>query len=153
MSIEPGPLYTWALWLWSIARMSLKACRSTPIWRRWTSIPATRRAQRPWPAHQRRLIDHMRSAGHPFTEIPARQVNVDHAQRTMEITLALEPGPQAGLGPVDYDGLERTDARFPAPSRAVRAGARYSPERIDDCAPTPLRWGIKFRLLVVPDTA
>jgi len=100
---------------------------------------------------QRRLIDQMRSAGHPFAEIPARQVYVDHAQRTMEITFALEPGPQAGLGPVDYDGLERTDADFLRRRVPFEPGARYSPERIDELRRDLASLGVFSSVRVVPD--
>lgn len=54
-----------------------------------------------------RLIRQLRNHGYPFTEALDRDVVVDHAERLVEVTYRLEPGPEATFGEVSVDGLRR----------------------------------------------
>jgi len=79
-----------------------------------------------------RLVGQMQRAGHPFAGVPVRQAMVDHARRGLEIAFALEPGPQASLGAVAVEGLERVDERFVRRRVPFEPGAPYDPATVED---------------------
>ncbi len=78
-----------------------------------------------------RLVEQMLAQGFPFAAVASREVIVDHATRAMEVTYRLEPGPQASLGQVSFQGLERVEEDFLRRRIPFEPGAPYRPERID----------------------
>ncbi len=80
---------------------------------------------------QERVIAQIRLGGHPFARLAERQAVVDHATRHMLLEFAFEPGPYATLGPVTFEGLERTREAFLQRRVPFEVGDPYSPEEID----------------------
>ena len=80
---------------------------------------------------QRRLERQMRDQGYPFAQVPDRRAVVDHAQRTMELTFALAPGPAARLGPVSFSGLDGVEEDFVRNRIPFAEGDVYTPERLE----------------------
>ena len=80
---------------------------------------------------QDRVIAQLRNAGYPFAHLADREAVVDHATRTMDLTLAFEPGPYATLGTVTFEGSEGVDQAFLAQRVPFEPGEPYSPAQID----------------------
>ena len=78
-----------------------------------------------------RLVDQMEHQGYPFADVPVLQAMVDHATRTMEVAYALEPGPLADFGTVQWQGLERMDQDFLARLVPFTPGERYDPDALE----------------------
>lgn len=79
-----------------------------------------------------RLRDQMRRAGHPYAEVPVRQVIVDRAAGTVDIAFAIEPGPAATMGEVAFAGLEQVDPAFASGRVPFRPGDPYEPRLIEE---------------------
>ena len=77
------------------------------------------------------ILRQLQERGRPFAAIAEREVVVDHADRSMTVTWRVRPGPTATLGPVSFSGMERTREGFLARRVPFRAGAPYTPQRID----------------------
>jgi translocation and assembly module TamA len=58
------------------------------------------------------LLRRLRSRGFPFPEITNRRVVVDHATRSVSVTLEVESGPLATFGPTEIVGLESVEEAF-----------------------------------------
>lgn len=79
-----------------------------------------------------RLRDQMRRAGHPYAEVPVRQVMVDRATGSVDIAFAIEPGPPATMGEVTIVGLEQVDPAFVQGRVPYRPGEPYTPRRVEE---------------------
>ena len=55
---------------------------------------------------QRKLLQWFRRRGHPFPTVADRRVVVDHAERSVNVTFIVEPGPVAAFGDTEIAGLE-----------------------------------------------
>ena len=80
---------------------------------------------------QRGLEQQMRRQGYPFARVSDRQAVVDHAERTMELTFTLAPGPAARLGPVSFSGLDGVEEDFVRNRIPFDEGDAYAPERLE----------------------
>lgn len=82
-------------------------------------------------AAEARIVDHFRAMGHPFARVVSRKPVVDHPALAYEVTLTVEPGPVAGIGPIAVSGLGTVD---PAPVRSfiyTQPGEPYSPAVVE----------------------
>jgi translocation and assembly module TamA len=82
-------------------------------------------------AAEARIVDHFRAMGHPFARVVSRKPVVDHPALAYEVTLTVDPGPVAGIGPVAVSGLTSVD---PAPVRSfiyTQPGDPYSPAAVE----------------------
>ncbi len=79
---------------------------------------------------EQKLLDDARKAGHPLAELGKRQVIVDHATRTMDVTLRLTPGPVADYGEISFEGQTNIDTRFLRRTVPIRPDSRYNPEDV-----------------------
>ncbi|MDB5368280.1 MAG: outer membrane protein assembly factor [Rhodospirillales bacterium] len=69
--------------------------------------------------------------GYPRARIADRTAIVDHADRSMELTLQLEPGPYALFGPALVGGLERLDPAYVERRVTWVEGAPYDVREIE----------------------
>jgi len=81
-------------------------------------------------AYEQQVLAAMREDARPYAAVPDRRAVVDHAAQTMALTFTTEPGPQAVLGQVTFEGLERTDADFLQTTIPFAFGTPYAPDRI-----------------------
>ncbi len=79
-----------------------------------------------------RMVRQMRRQQRPFAEVPSRRAVVDYATQTMDLTFTLAPGPQATLGPVEIEGLERMNEEFVRRRIPYDPGEPYSPQTLDE---------------------
>lgn len=78
------------------------------------------------------MVAQMNDQGYPLAKVPSRDAVVDHADRTMDLTEVLDPGPKAGFGPVTVEGEETVDESFILSRVPFVTGQTYSPEQIQD---------------------
>jgi translocation and assembly module TamA len=80
---------------------------------------------------EQKLLAHARDDGRPLAGLGKREAVVDHPTRTMEVTLAIDPGPRADFGPVTFkgdDGIRETFLRRRLP---FKPGERYDAAQLD----------------------
>lgn len=78
------------------------------------------------------LVEGWRNIGHPKAAIGRRDVVADHRELTLDITLAVVPGPMARFGSVSVSGTDRMDPEFVARQTNIKAGAEFDPEDLED---------------------
>jgi translocation and assembly module TamA len=78
------------------------------------------------------LLADARKAGFALARTGERAVVVDHAARTMDVTLRLEPGARATFGDVTFTGAEGIEIGFLRGRVPYRAGDRFDPALLDE---------------------
>ncbi len=76
-------------------------------------------------------VEAWQQLGYPQAKVAERQVVADHATNTVDVTVVVEPGRRALVGPVGVSGTERMDAAFVAQQTGLVAGAEYDPDDIE----------------------
>ena len=78
-----------------------------------------------------RLVEVWRQRGHPKAAIVTRDVVADHRNSTVDVTLAVEPGPGgAASANRSVTGTERVDPAFARYMTGIRPGEPYDPDTI-----------------------
>ncbi len=105
-TLTPGPRYTFAeaqvIPAEGANPAPLEHIQSLPV---ETGAPATADKIR---AAGGAVLKSLRHAGHPFARMTDQAAVVDHATRRVRLTVTVDPGPHAMLGPVAVEGVERT---------------------------------------------
>ncbi len=109
-------------------------------------------------AAERRLVELARSRGHAFARAGKRRVVVDHARRTMDVRLVLQPGPKVRFARPHITGLEGSiDETWVRRRLGIREGEPFSPERLARARERLLETGlfalVRLRLGSRPDAA
>jgi translocation and assembly module TamA len=78
-----------------------------------------------------RLVDVWRERGHPHARIATREVVADHRNLTVDVTLIVEPGPEARFGAVQVTGTERMDPAYVRWMTGIKEGQEYDPDTIE----------------------
>jgi translocation and assembly module TamA len=78
-----------------------------------------------------RLVEVWRQRGHPKASIVTRDVVADHRNDTVDVTLAVEPGPVATFAEPLIQGTERVDPAYARFMTGIRPGEPYDPDAID----------------------
>jgi len=76
----------------------------------------------------------VKEEGRPLTAVTRRDVVADHETKTVDLTIAIEGGPVAPLGPVTVKGARAVDAGFVQYYSRLRPGQTYSPEQLRKAA-------------------
>jgi translocation and assembly module TamA len=76
-------------------------------------------------------VEAWQQLGFAEAKVADRQVVADHATNTVDVTIVVEPGRRAVVGPVSVSGTERMDPAFVAQQTGLVAGAEYDPDDID----------------------
>lgn len=79
---------------------------------------------------ERLIVDAWRRRGHPLAEVVKRDTVANHADRTLDVSLTVDPGPEAGFGPIAVTGTRRMDAAYVAYMTGIRPGDPYAPKAI-----------------------
>lgn len=132
VTVEPGPLFRFgAIRVEGLPDNALTAedaqARDLNDWELTAGSPAASAAVL---KAEGRLVDFWRQRGHPKATVPVRQVVADHSTRTVDVTLAVEPGPAATLDTVEVTGTERMDPGFVRWMAGIRPGETYDPDTI-----------------------
>lgn len=69
---------------------------------------------------------------HAFARVVDRQVQVNHAQRTMRVVYVVDPGPSIRLGDARVDGLERVEEDAVLRRLRYDRGERYDPALLEE---------------------
>jgi translocation and assembly module TamA len=79
---------------------------------------------------EKALIDAWRRRGHPLAVIAMRETTAQHATDTLDVAIAVDPGPAATFGPLAVTGTSRMDPAYTAYMMGLREGDPYSPSAI-----------------------
>lgn len=71
-----------------------------------------------------------RQLGYPNAKSIRRDVMADHRTRTVDVAIALEPGPHAIFGQVGVKGTETVDPAFVAYMTGLTPGEEYDPDAV-----------------------
>ncbi len=76
------------------------------------------------------VSDYFRAQGHPFVKIVRRAPTIDHPTQSVDVALAVTPGPLAGLGRIDVKGTETVDPAVVRSFIYAEPGDPYSPRAL-----------------------
>lgn len=77
------------------------------------------------------LVDAWRKLGHPLATILKRGTIAQHDTSTLDVTITVDPGPVATLGPLAVTGATRVDPAYAAWMTGLQPGTRYDPVALD----------------------
>ena len=69
--------------------------------------------------------------GYAEAKVVDRQVVADHATNTVDVTIVVQPGRQAVVGPIRVSGTDRMDPDFVAQQTGLVAGKEFDPDDIE----------------------
>ena len=75
-------------------------------------------------------VEAWQQLGYAEAKVAERQVVADHATDTVDVTIIVEPGRRALVGPIGVRGTERMDPGFVAQQTGLRPGAEYDPDDV-----------------------
>nr|WP_246215732.1 autotransporter assembly complex family protein [Microvirga makkahensis] len=78
-------------------------------------------------AAQARIVDHFRAESRPFAKVTGQNPVVIHPAQVMDISLTVDPGPQAGIGGIAIRGAENVDPAVVRSFIYTEPGDPYSP--------------------------
>ncbi|WP_445504545.1 autotransporter assembly complex protein TamA [Microvirga sp. G4-2] len=78
-------------------------------------------------AAQARIVDYFRAQSRPFAKVTAQSPVVVHPAHVMDISLTVDPGPQAGIGQITVRGAENVDPAVVRSFIYTDPGDPYSP--------------------------
>ncbi len=81
-------------------------------------------------ATESRLVEVWRQRGHPKASIVTREVVADHPNGTVDVTLAVDPGPAATFEAPLVQGTERVDPAYARYMTGIKPGEPYDPDTI-----------------------
>ncbi|WP_417583226.1 autotransporter assembly complex protein TamA [Pelagibacterium sp.] len=95
---------------------------------------------------EQRLVEAWRQLGYPKAQIASRDVVADHPSRTLDVSIAVDPGAYAAIGPVSVQGTENMSPAFIVRQTGLVQGAEYDPDDIERARERLNRLGV-FRSL------
>lgn len=78
------------------------------------------------------IISRIQQRGYPFAAIPEREAVVDLTAHTMALTFEGVSGPEATMGPVTFEGMERMNLAFLENRVPFQPGDPYRPSEITE---------------------
>ncbi len=81
-------------------------------------------------AAEARIVDHFRAESRPFAKVERREPVVFHPAQVMDVSLAVNPGPRAGIGPITIQGAEGVDPAVVRSFIYTEPGDPYSPAEL-----------------------
>lgn len=150
--VKPGPSYVLSAFDVEYVGKEADAPPTTPLpralglemWRRAKAAEIV--------AAERRLLKDFGRQGRPLARVMDRRVTVDHLARTVNVQLAVAPGPMARFGPVTFAGLESVDEDYVRSLIPWSRGDPYDGERLD-LLKTRLLRGDLFSAVVTENAA
>ena len=83
-------------------------------------------------AAQVRILDRLRAQSRPHAKIAQAEPTVLHQSGEMDLVLVVDPGPEAGIGPVTVSGTQDVNPAVVRSFVHLEEGERYSPRKIAD---------------------
>lgn len=81
-----------------------------------------------------KLVEDLKAEGRPLAELTTRQAVANHANNSVDLTMAAVGGPVAPLGDVSIKGPRTVDADFIRRYSRLNGGEAYSPEKLRKAA-------------------
>jgi translocation and assembly module TamA len=81
-------------------------------------------------AAEQLLLEAWRQQGHAKATIARREVIADHATKTVDVAITVEPGRRAAIGPVAVRGTSHMDPDFVRTQSGLVPGEEYDPDEI-----------------------
>ncbi|MCI9867835.1 outer membrane protein assembly factor [Rhizobium skierniewicense] len=81
-----------------------------------------------------KLVEDLKAEGRPLAALTTRQAVANHANNSVDLTMAAEGGPIAPLGDVSIKGPRTVDADFIRRYSRLNGGEAYSPEKLRKAA-------------------
>ncbi|WP_425348716.1 autotransporter assembly complex protein TamA [Rhizobium oryziradicis] len=121
VTVEPGPLFTLRnVRLTDDAQNMNPATYDLVVGKPAGSLAIIKAANK--------MLDDIKANSQPLAQIAKRDVVADHANNTVDVTIAIKSGPVAPLGPVTVSGNKAVDAGFIQKYSRLNAGQPYKPE-------------------------
>lgn len=98
------------------------------------------------------VLQALREDGYALARVPPPEALVNHATRTMDVTVVAEPGPQVTLGPVSVIGLDRLREDYVRRRLGLKAGDPFSPSRLEAARRDLLVHGVLAWARLTPGT-
>ncbi|XKG99732.1 autotransporter assembly complex protein TamA [Pelagibacterium halotolerans] len=76
------------------------------------------------------LVQAWRHLGYPKAKIATREVTAEHPSGTLDVTLIVDPGAHAVIGPISTSGTENMDPDFIVRQTGLVPGQEYDPDDI-----------------------
>ncbi|WP_414693117.1 autotransporter assembly complex protein TamA [Pelagibacterium sp.] len=80
---------------------------------------------------EQRLVAAWRQLGYPKAAIASRDVVADHPSRTLDVTITVDPGRHASIGPIGVEGARDMDPAFIVRQTGLVQGAEYDPDDLE----------------------
>ncbi|MGE0231709.1 MAG: autotransporter assembly complex family protein [Flavobacteriaceae bacterium] len=132
IAIDPGPAFRFGQ-LRILNQAPLAASRGDEV-----ELPAAEGFVQGQPARagvvlkaQRLAIEAWREQGHAKAKVAERWVEADHRTQTLDVTIAIDPGPVARYGATIVEGTERMEPDFVAYMAGLTPGGEYDPDDVD----------------------
>jgi translocation and assembly module TamA len=103
-------------------------------------------------AAQDLVLTQFRKQGYALASV-RREVVVDHATRTAEVTFIVTPGPIARMGPVHFSGTEKINPSFLQRRVPFKEGELYDPDKVETLRGKLTSLGVFNAVRVKPATA
>lgn len=81
-------------------------------------------------AAEARIVDYFRAQSRPFAKVQTRNPVVYHPEQVMDVSLTVDPGPQAGIGEIAVRGLQNVDPAVVRSFIYTEPGDPYSPAEL-----------------------
>lgn len=75
-----------------------------------------------------RIVGIWREDGHPLATARDSEIVADHATRTLDVTIEIDPGPTADFGRVQVNGTDRVDPNLVYERAGIDPGTLYTPK-------------------------
>ena len=98
------------------------------------------------------VLTALREEGYALAAIPAPEVIVLHATRTMDVTYTATPGPRLAIGPVTIRGLDRLQEDYVQRRLGLEPGELYSPSRLERARRELTDSGVLSSARLIPGT-
>jgi translocation and assembly module TamA len=131
LTVDPGPLFQFS---------SVNIANSAPITNNsddFVPLPVTRGFGAGEIARsgviltaETLALEAWRQQGYAKAEIASRDVVADHANNTVDVTIAVNPGRKAAFGPVNVTGTERMDPEFVRRQTGLKVGEEFDPDAV-----------------------
>ena len=82
-------------------------------------------------AAQGRVLDALRRDGYALAKVSTPVATLRPAQRALDVSYTVDPGPQVAIGPISLDGLGGVNQGFARRRLTIHQGERFNPDAID----------------------
>lgn len=92
----------------------------------------------------------LRNRGYPFSRVLGHTARVNHAERTMQVTVQADSGPAAAYGAVSFRGLENVEENYLRQLLTLPRGQRFDQREVQEARRTLLDTGLFSSVNIKP---